>query len=70
MDIIKDSYTALILEKSSKVIDRKRLRASTPQEEISLTCPIAPKNQQGARLKASISWVCIGEALILGCYFA
>jgi hypothetical protein len=70
MNIIKDSYTALILEKSSKAIDRKRLRASLPQEEISPICPIAQKNQHVAMLKAFISQVCIGEALIWGCYFA
>jgi hypothetical protein len=61
MAIIKDSYTALIMETSSKAIDRKLLRASSPQEEISLTYPIAQKNQRGSRLKASISWFVLGK---------
>jgi hypothetical protein len=49
------------METSSKAIDRKLLRASSPQEEISLTCPIAQKNQRGSRLKASISWFVLGK---------
>jgi hypothetical protein len=70
MAIIKDSYTALIFEKSFKAIGGKLLRTSSPQIESSMIGSISQEKQHTVMLKASISSVCIGEALILGCYFA